>query len=204
MQATHTPTPLPSLTLGGLLAAIAAKTPAPGGGAVASITGALAQMVLSYSLGKKSLAPHEAELAQAMHVLGNARGLLLGLADEDAAAYGAVNELGRLPETDPRRIAEYPLAVEASVQVPLATAAACVDLLRLFARLAGITNRQLRSDLAIAAILCDAAVRASRWNVLVNAGSLPPAGQGRVMETIATLTAESGRLCVVVEGACSA
>jgi len=161
-------------------------------------------MVLSYSLGKKSLAPHEAELAQAMHVLGNARGLLLGLADEDAAAYGAVNELGRLPETDPRRIAEYPLAVEASVQVPLATAAACVDLLRLFARLAGITNRQLRSDLAIAAILCDAAVRASRWNVLVNAGSLPPAGQGRVMETIATLTAESGRLCVVVEGACSA
>ena len=49
------------LTLDQFLDSVAAKTPAPGGGAVASAVGALsaalAGMVVSYSTGKKNLAP---------------------------------------------------------------------------------------------------------------------------------------------------
>src|SRR5262245_33046677 len=90
-------TGLASLTLHDFLAQVGAKTPAPGGGAVASAAGAiaaaLAKMVVSYSIGKKSLAEHQPMLQQAAGSLERASALLLALADEDAAAYGLVNEL---------------------------------------------------------------------------------------------------------------
>lgn len=159
-----------------LLSRIAAKTPTPGGGAVACATGslaaALAGMVVSYSLGKKSLAAHQAELERAAHSLENARGLFLELAEEDAQAYGLVNELQKLPEGDARRAAELPAAMTASIQVPMAAIAAASDLLRLCEALAPITNKQLHSDLGIAAELALAAGKASLWNVRVNASFL--------------------------------
>jgi len=201
-------TTLRDLTVGGLLEAIAAKTPSPGGGAAASAVGglgaALAQMVVSYSVGKTALAAHEPALRGAAAVLGNAQRILLELAEEDALAYGAVNELRKLPEGDARRALELPEAVRASVRVPLATAAACVSLLRHFEGLAGMTNRQLRSDLAIAAILAEAAVRASRWNVVINATNLEVGEVGAALKEIEGLVAEGTRLAGGVEGLCGA
>jgi len=195
--------PLQLLPLHQFLAQTAAKTPTPGGGAVACVTGALAaalgQMVVNYSVGKKNLAEFEPSLRDAVARLERARGLLMQLADEDAAAYGAVNELSRLPEWDPRRVAELPDAQAASVQVPLATAAACVDLLRLFQQLVAITNKHLLSDLRIAAILADAGVRASGCNVLVNTASLPGEQQTSGKGALAALVAESGRLLGLIE-----
>jgi len=189
------------------LARIAAKSPTPGGGAVASVVGALgaalAQMVVNYSVGKKSLAAHEPALQAALPRLEIARRLLLELADEDAAAYGAVNELSRLPETDERRAAELPAAIKAGVQVPLAVAAASVDLLRLFGPLAGITNRHLRSDLAIAAVLADAAARSSRWNIAVNVGGLEETERLEAESQTSRLIADSARLLAEVEAACA-
>lgn len=159
-----------------LLAQVAAKTPTPGGGAVACATGALAAalagMVVSYSMGKKSLAAHQPELAKAAHALDNARTLFLQLAEEDAQAYGLVNELMKLPEGEARRKAELPAAMTASIQVPVAAMAAASDLLRLCETLTPITNKQLHSDLGIAAELALAAARASLWNVRVNASML--------------------------------
>jgi len=189
------------------LVAVGSKTPTPGGGAVASVVGALgsslAQMVLNYSIGKKSLAAHEGRLRGAMLQLTRASELFMALAAEDAEAYGAVNALSRLPEGDPRRQRELPDALAASVQVPMTTIAACVDILRLFEELASITNKQLRSDLAIAAVLADAAARSSRWNVLVNMSGITDANQrmdkGRQMNE---LLGESKRLMDRVERAC--
>lgn len=168
--------PLESFTFGALLESTAAKTPTPGGGAVASAVGALAAalagMVVSYSVGKKSLAVHEPALQAASTYLANARSLLLGLGDEDAQAYGVVNELSRLPEGDERRSRELPAALRAAVQIPLATMGACADVLRLMEQLASTTNRQLRSDLGIAAVLACAAAESSLWNVEINVPSL--------------------------------
>jgi formiminotetrahydrofolate cyclodeaminase len=193
-------------TVADFLAQTAAKTPTPGGGAVASAVGALgaalAQMVVSYSLGKKNLADHQSKLAEAAHVLERGRAVLLELAEEDAAAYGLVNELQKLPEGDPRR-AHLPAANAASVQVPLAVMGTCVDLLRLFVSLATITNRHLRSDLAIAAILAEATVRASRWNVEVNLAFLSDdAEKARSVKLVATLLGEGARLAAEAEKGC--
>lgn len=191
-----------------LLAQIASKTPAPGGGAVASATGALAaalaQMVVAFSIGKKALAAHQADHERAVRTLTNARVLLLRLADEDAQAYALVNELSRLPEADARRAAELPGATRASIQVPLATIAACADLLRLCESLAPITNPHLHSDLAIAAVLAEGAARASRWNVTVNVLGLA-VGRERtaILEQADAAVEDAARRRAAVERACA-
>jgi formiminotetrahydrofolate cyclodeaminase len=199
-------TSLASLHFGDLLSQIAAKTPAPGGGAVACATGALAaslaHMVVSYSLGKKSLAAHQDSLQHASAALKRANQLLLELADEDAHAYALVNELMRLPETDPRRQQEWGAAIDASIQIPMAAIATCADLLRLAETLAPITNTMLHSDLAIAAVLAESAARASRWNVLVNVAALPAdrrtpilAEADRILESAAARARAVERAC---------
>jgi formiminotetrahydrofolate cyclodeaminase len=88
-----------------------------------------------------------------------------------------VNELMKLPESDPRRVREWPGAVQATVQVPMAAIAAGSDLVRLCETLAPITNKQLHSDLGIAADLALAAAHASVWNVRVNAGLMQDGGK---------------------------
>lgn len=200
--------PLAMLRFDSLLESVAAKAPTPGGGAVASAVGALsaalAGMVVSYSVGKKNLAAHEPALQDTSRRLTVARALLLRLADEDSAAYGAVNELSKLPETDPRRATDLAPAVLAAVQVPMAVLGACADLLRLMESLAGITNRRLRSDLAIAAVLAEATARSSRWNVAVNAASLP--GRAERESTLAEagrMVADCAARCARVEAACA-
>jgi formiminotetrahydrofolate cyclodeaminase len=199
-------TSLDTGTFSDLLGRIASKTPTPGGGAVAAATGALAtslaQMVVSYSLGKKSLASHQAELERADQSLRIARHLFLELGEEDAQAYGLVNELSRLPEGDRRR-SELRGAVAASIQVPQAVIAACDDLLRLCEKLAPITNSQLRSDLAIAAVLAEAAARASRWNVAVNAAMLSDGdAKRRALADADRALADAAARRTVVERAC--
>lgn len=199
--------PLTSLPLGQLLDSLAAKTPTPGGGAVAGAVGALAAalagMVVSYSVGKKSLAAHQDNLALAGASLVKARTLMLRLADEDAAAYGLVNELSRLPENDERREREWPAASLAAVQVPMAAIAASTDLLRHFEELSTISNRHLRSDLAIAAILAEATARAGRWNVVVNVSGLDAASAARFLAESSAMVKSAAALCAKIEKACA-
>ncbi|MBC7834985.1 MAG: cyclodeaminase/cyclohydrolase family protein [Phycisphaerales bacterium] len=174
--------------LGTLLEAIGAKTPAPGGGAVAAIVGALGaalgNMVVSYSIGRKSLAAHQPMLENAAARLGRARDLMIELAEEDAAAFERVGELLKLPADDPRRVSEMQDAVWLAVQPPRAALGAAADLLRLLEELVAISNRNLRSDLAIAALLAEAAARAAWWNVAANLASMEgdPRRAGMVTE----------------------
>lgn len=178
-----TTTPLAKLAIDDALAQLAAKSPTPGGGAAAALVGAvgaaLAGMVVSYSVGKKSLAQHETHLREAQARLERLRTLCLTLADEDAQAYALVNELTRLPESDTRRAQELPSAARAAVDVPLALQAACAEMTRICQDLTSTSNRQLRSDLAIAAVCADAAGRAAKWNVLINAPLLGEADRRR-------------------------
>ncbi len=200
---------LASLSLDNFLLQTAAKTPTPGGGAIACATGsmaaALAGMVVSYSLGKKALAAHQPDLEHAARTLENARNLFMSLAEEDAQAYGLVNELMKLPEQDARRRAEWPEAVRASIHVPMAAIAAAADLLRLCEKLVPITNKHLHSDLGIATELALAAGRASLWNVRVNLSLLPEGDARESVSTAAQRTlndaaARCERVCAALRG----
>lgn len=168
--------PLATTTFGTLLEAVAAKTPAPGGGATACAAAALAcaqaHMVVAYSAGKKDLAPHAALHDEARTVLTNARTALLQLGDEDASAYQRLNMLQRLPEGDPQRAA-LPGAARACVQIPLAALAACAQVANTCRSLAGKSNPHLASDLAISLDLIQSAARCCAVNVRINLPALP-------------------------------
>ena len=196
------------LTFGDLLAQVAAKTPAPGGGAVASAVGALGaalgSMVVAYSLGKKALAAHQPALEGAARSLERARAVMIELAQEDAAAYEKYSELSRLPETDPRRATELPAVAALCLAAPQAAAATACDLLRLLEELAPVTNRHLRSDLAIAAVLAEAAARSAWWNVLVNLPNLPDGAQrDRIAADVQGMLEEAGQRRGRIERACA-
>lgn len=200
--------PMASSRFDEFLAQIASKTPAPGGGATVCAVGALsaaqAQMVVAYSIGNKSLAEHDPELREAQSRLENTRTLFLEFADEDAAAYSTLNALMKLPEDDPARRKQYPQAVKQAIQIPQATLAAALNLLRLYERLATISNKHLASDLVISAILAESAARAAACNVRINLPLVTdPKEHGKIeAETASSLEDAAGR-CRAICDICS-
>ncbi len=157
-------------------AALAARTPVPGGGAVAAVTAshaaALLAMVVEFTRGKPAFAAHEAALAAALERSNALRHRLLALADADASAYAALNALWRLPKDAPERVAGWQPAVRAAIDAPQGILAAAAEIAALAADLKARTNPALASDLAIALDLARTAARAAAHNVEVNLPSL--------------------------------
>lgn len=155
-----------------VLESLAAKTPTPGGGAAAAlaaaVAAALAQMVISYSLGKKSLADHAALHHRAQQSLAAMRQHALDLVEADADAYRALSDLLKLAEDDPRRRRDMPAAVQKAIAAPDAVLTLAGELLDLLQQMCGTTNPNLRSDVAVAAILAEGAARAAACNVAIN------------------------------------
>lgn len=120
--------PVGAMPVADLLAALGAKTPSPGGGATAAITGALGaaqlKMVAEYS-------PWEAAAEDPRARLGALATQLAGLAQEDAEAYAAYAAARPRRKEDPAgwavvqaRIADVPARVAESALEALAVAAA--------------------------------------------------------------------------------
>jgi len=198
---------LESLSFGELLSQVSAKSPVPGGGAVTASVGALSAalgfMVLNYSIGRKDLAAHETELQEGLDQLERARWLLIELAADDIRAYEALNEVMKRSKDDPMRERLIARSAAAAAEPPLAAIAACAELLRLFDRLATKTNKWLRSDLAIAAVLAEAVARASRWNVMVNAPLMGQPDGAAALARADRMLENTGRLLKSVEQVCS-
>jgi formiminotetrahydrofolate cyclodeaminase len=154
------------------LSATAAKQPTPGGGSVTALAGALAaaigEMVLSYSVGKKSLAQFEPELRAGSSELSRARALLLGLMVEDQVAYEALTAARKLPESNVDRQKHFDAALVACIRVPQAMGATALAILAEADRLVDKVNHHLLSDLAVCCELAMATVRSAGYNVRVN------------------------------------
>lgn len=163
------------MTVGEYLDRLAAAVPVPGGGAVAGVTlaqaNALGAMVVGYAIGKPKFAPHDAAHRAAHGVFEAARQRALDLAEQDAAAYGVLNALWRLPKEDPAR-AGFATAVAAAIAAPEATVALAEETLRALDALVGTTSAALASDLRIAIDLAAVGARAAQENVRINLPSV--------------------------------
>lgn len=158
-------------TVGDLLSGIAAKQPTPGGGAVAGVTLALAaslgEMVLNYSIGKKSLAEHAQLHETARELMHGFRVRAMELADADERAYAALNAI-MARKDNPPSTEERDRAVMDAIAVPMEVLLIAARLAEEVEQLVGKTNRYLDSDLAMAAILADAAGQSAGCNVRIN------------------------------------
>src|SRR5688572_16850288 len=166
-------------SLGGFVAAVAAPTPAPGGGSVSALAGALgaalAQMVAGLTIGKKKYAAVEAEMKDTALKAASLVNELSGLGPRDAAAYGEVMQAYKLPADAPadadKRKQVIDQALLRAAQVPLETASACLGVLELAKLVAEKGNTNAVSDAGVAALLAEAACRGAVYNVRINVGS---------------------------------
>jgi methenyltetrahydrofolate cyclohydrolase len=132
-----------------LLDRIGARTPAPASGAAAALTGALAAALVELVA---RFAEDEAALARAVEL----RARLLGLADDDAAAYADFMRT-RSDEDRARTIA-----------VPLAVAEAATETAAIAERLAEHGRPSTAGDALVAAELARAAARSATLLVELN------------------------------------
>jgi methenyltetrahydrofolate cyclohydrolase len=183
------------LTIAGFLGELAARVPAPGGGATAALhaaqAAALLAMVGRYSDGPK----YDAELMN--RVVAEADGLAdeaLRLAAADAAAFGAVAEAYRLP----RETAEQKAARSAAIAEATAGAARPpADVIRLSLLLVSLAeellpagNRNVITDVAAAAEAARAAAVTARVNVEVNLRGISEPAVAAEFEAITLVTDE--------------
>lgn len=163
-------------TLTDFLAALAAPTPAPGGGAAAAISGAtaaaLVEMVAGLSI-KKSPDGAEAALQQRTAAqMATLRAELLTLADDDANAYNAFIQAMRLPKVEEHerdaRSRAMSAAAEHAAKVPLKTLRAITAAAEAARLLTGRSLVSAASDLDVALRFARAAGLSAADNVEAN------------------------------------
>jgi len=193
---------LSDLSLAELRARIGDQTPTPGGGAVAGIVGALgaslACMAARYSRSKLDAGgdPLAESLIERLEGAGSR---FLDLAEADQEAFQSLQQAWKLPKDDPAREGEMRRRSLEAAEPPAAVIRTSAELLEACAGAAPRISAHLKSDLAMACVFCEAAARASRWNILVNArGAGGPEGQGaldRADALLATMGENLRRVC---------
>ena len=183
-------------TIAEFLDGTAAKQPAPGGGSVAALVGALSaaigEMVLNYSIGKKGLEAHQDALKAALAELHRARQVMLELVTEDQSAYQALTAARKLSPDAPDRESQFNSALLASIRTPEAIAATAASILDLCQRLVPIVNYYLLSDLAVCADLAMSTVRCGIYNVRVNLSDVSdPADRQKIELTVGSILTRS-------------
>ncbi len=163
---TWTSTGLLALPLSDFLDAVAAREPAPGGGAVSAVVvglaAALTSMTAQFSTARL---PEAAAIAAEAEQL---RARVAPLADRDAAAYGDVLAAFALPRDDPGRHGAVQRALGFAADVPLEIAEAGAAVVSLAGRLERAGNANLRGDAVTARVLAAAAVRSATTLVELN------------------------------------
>lgn len=187
--------------IGRYLDDLAAKIPAPGGGAVAALHAAqgaaLVAMVARYTTRAKD-ADNRPVVDRIIAAADAARARSLGLADADAAAFTAVGAAYKLPkDTDEQRTARAQAVTAAlleAARVPAAVVAEADEILSLAADLLPIGNPNVVTDIGAAADAARAAATSSRLNIAINVASLDAdrgAEFGPVLRRIDELTARA-------------
>ena len=170
-------------TIDSFLRALAARVPAPGGGATAALhaaqAAALVAMVARYSDGPR-YAEHAEEITQVRDTADVLRERALDLAERDVEAFTAVTDAYRLPqgtegeaEQRSRAIAEAVLGASRPPADVVTTAGSVLDLAE---RLLPLGNRNVVSDVAAAAEAARAAATTARVNIDINLGGILDAG----------------------------
>jgi len=159
---------------------LSAKLPAPGGGSASALTGclgaALINMVLNFTVGKEKYRAYEGRLKQALRRNAGIQSRLLKLVDEDARAYRSGN-------------------AKESLKVPYEVCKLCLEALSSCPRLIKITNRNLITDIADAAVLLEAALSGAYYNVLINLKYLPDTrGNKKILNELNAMKREAGKL----------
>lgn len=168
-------TPLPPIRerkIGAYLDALSAPQPAPGGGSVAGLTGALAAALGQMVVSLTDDAAASAALGSTATDLSSLRDTLLAGSEADERAYSRYIDATGLPkgsaEEKSARRAAMQAALKRSAEAPLGIAEAALSLLDRLEPVARHGGRQTLSDAAIAVTLARASVASALVTLRVN------------------------------------
>jgi glutamate formiminotransferase/formiminotetrahydrofolate cyclodeaminase len=163
-------------TVSAFLDELSSDSPAPGGGSVAALCGAistsLSAMVANLSFGKKELLDKN----ESFNLIGEASHKLkqefLTLVDEDTRAYNGVVAARKLPKDTPEAQKARMEAIETAnieaVKVPLQVMEKAVQAVELAFEIACNGNQNCLSDAATASLCAHTCAEAAYFNVLIN------------------------------------
>jgi len=159
---------------------LGSNSPAPGGGSVAALSGALGanlvSMVCSLSIGKKDYEPFDNELAEALKLAQTLSEGLLKRVDLDTEAFNSVMAAFKMTkqteEEKKSRTEAIQTGFKEAVQSPLGIARECLDVLRLANKLLGKSNTNALSDLGVASLQAYAGLEGAIMNVKINIPSI--------------------------------
>ncbi len=155
---------------------VSRDTPAPGGGSIAALAGALgaalASMVANLSIGKGEFDDRYDDLSELAVKAQRIKDELVRAVDEDTQAFNVVLEAMRLPKDTPEQQEKRTRAMQEgykkAAQVPLRTAELCAQGLKLCLQAAQIGNQAVMSDAGVGALMALAGVKGALYNVRIN------------------------------------
>jgi formiminotetrahydrofolate cyclodeaminase len=167
-------------TLNDFLDALASSAPAPGGGSVSALSGALGaalvSMVCNLTLGKKKYADVQDDITALVEKSEALRHELADLLQADVVAYTGVSQAYKLPRDTPEEKAARSAAIQEALKeatvVPMQIAETCVKVLDLCTPAAEMGNVYAVSDAGVAALMAEAGLRSAALNVLININAI--------------------------------
>ena len=158
----------------------ASESAAPGGGSISACMGAfgaaLATMVANLSAHKRGWDSRWKEFSDVAEKGQQLVTRLLGLIDEDTAAFNRIMDVFSMPKGTAEEKAARDKALEEATlyaaQVPLMTMEAALEALPLALEMARSGNPASASDAGVAALAATAGIRGAALNVRINAASL--------------------------------
>lgn len=171
---------LAALNLARFADEVSRPSPAPGGGSVSALAGALgaalAGMVANLTHGKSGFEERRGELEQIATRAQELKDALVAAVDEDTQAFNAVIAAMRLPKDTEEQKAARAAAIQdgyrRATDVPLQTAELCVAALALCRQVAERGNPASISDAGVGALLARAGALGAIDNVAINLPSI--------------------------------
>jgi len=159
---------------------LASSAPAPGGGSVAALSGALGaalvSMVCNLTVGKKKYADVQEDIQALLERSEALRHELIDLLEADVQVYTSVSKAYKMPRQTEEEKAARRAAIQAALKdataVPMKVAEACVKVLDLCIPAAEKGNVNAVSDAGVAALMAEAGLRSAALNVLINLGAI--------------------------------
>ena len=172
--------PLANMKINGFLSELASSSPAPGGGSVAALSGALgaalSSMVCNLTVGKEKYIDVQDEIQDVLKKSEVLKKELTKLIDEDTNAFSDVIKAFKMPketeEQKKKRSAAIQKGYKAAASVPLETAKTCEKILDVAQIVAEKGNQSSITDAAVSALMAKAGVESAILNVKINLGSI--------------------------------
>jgi formiminotetrahydrofolate cyclodeaminase len=167
-------------TLAGFLDEVASDSPAPGGGSVSALSGAmgaaLGAMVCRLTVGKKGYEAVKDEMSKLVIELDDQKKALMLLIDMDTDAFCKLMNAFKLAKsTDDEKAVRARAIQEATreaIKVPLETCRKCLKVAELCAPIAEKGNANSITDVGCAILMSRAGLEGAALNVRINLGSI--------------------------------